>query len=167
METLDVCIVIGFSFRDEYINDIFSKFLTRGKSLIIVSPSADKTTFAHLLKKDVSGTQFVMYHKTDRNVFSFLRENSRIITINRPLSAENSAKIAELISDVIGALNLNPGANGLDEWRNKSIGGEVCAVLGCKNKPNVKCSTCFVHYCSEHIGNHFHEIPDGRKQTNH
>jgi SIR2-like domain len=73
MDTMDACIVIGFSFRYEHINDIFSKFLTRGKSIIIVSPSADKTTFAHLLKKDASGTQYVMYHKTDRNIFSYFR----------------------------------------------------------------------------------------------
>ena len=158
MDTMDACIVIGFSFRDEHINDIFSKFQTRGKSLIIVFPSADKTTFAHLLKKDVSGTQYVMYHKTDRNIFSYFRENSRIITINQPLSADNSTTIAEMISDVIGALNLNPAAPSFDVWRNKSINGEVCAILGCKNSPNVKCSTCFVHYCSDHIGNHFHEI---------
>jgi hypothetical protein len=26
MDTMDACIVIGFSFRDEHINDIFSKF---------------------------------------------------------------------------------------------------------------------------------------------
>lgn len=158
MDTMDACIVIGFSFRDEHINDIFSKFLTRGKSIIIVSPSADKTTFAHLLKKDVSGTHYVMYHKTDRNVFSYFRENSRIITINQPLSADNSTTIAEMISDVIGVLNLNPAAPSLDEWRNKSIKGEVCAVLGCKNSPNVKCSTCSFHYCSDHVGNHFHDV---------
>lgn len=90
MDTLDACIVIGFSFRDEHINDIFSKFLTRRKSLIIVSPSADKITFAYLLKKVVSGTQYVMYHKTDRNIFSYIRGNSRIITINLPFSTELS-----------------------------------------------------------------------------
>jgi hypothetical protein len=158
MDTMDVCIVIGFSFRDEHINDIFSKFLTLGKSIIIVSPSADKTTFAHFLMKDVSGTQYVMYHKTDRSIFSYFRENSRIITINQPLSADNSTTIAEMISDVIGALNLNPAAPSFDVWRNKSINGEVCAILGCKNSPNIQCSTCSVHYCSDHIGNHFHDV---------
>jgi hypothetical protein len=105
-----------------------------------------------------------MYHKTDRNIFSYFRENSQIITINQPLSAENSTTIAEMISDTIGTLNLNPGTLSLEEWRNISIKGEVCAVLGCKNTPNVKCSTCFAHYCSEHIGNHFHEVANVKEE---
>ena len=41
MKELDVCIVIGFSFRDEHINQIFTEFAnTQGKKLIAISPSA-------------------------------------------------------------------------------------------------------------------------------
>lgn len=34
----DLCIVVGFSFRDQHINDNFEKFLESGKTLIVLSP---------------------------------------------------------------------------------------------------------------------------------
>ena len=37
----DVFVVIGYSFRDEHINDIFKKFVELGKILIIISPTVD------------------------------------------------------------------------------------------------------------------------------
>ena len=36
MEAADVCIVVGFSFRDEHLNTIFSDFYKLGKSAIVV-----------------------------------------------------------------------------------------------------------------------------------
>ncbi|MEX0597944.1 MAG: SIR2 family protein [Candidatus Paceibacterota bacterium] len=38
MNNVDACIVVGFSFRDEHINDILSKFTDKGKILIAISP---------------------------------------------------------------------------------------------------------------------------------
>ena len=38
----DVCIIIGYSFRDRRINEILHKFLTERKKLVIVSPSASR-----------------------------------------------------------------------------------------------------------------------------
>jgi len=32
----------------------------------------------------------------------------------------------------------------------KSRKGEVCGILGCQNKPTVKCKHCFNMYCEEH-----------------
>ena len=37
----DVCIVVGYSFRDFHINDIFEKFVRSGKELIIISPTVE------------------------------------------------------------------------------------------------------------------------------
>lgn len=38
----------------------------------------------------------------------------------------------------------------LDEWAAKSRRGEVCGILGCKNKPVKRCPHCGLHYCQEH-----------------
>ena len=51
METADVCIIIGFSFRDSHLNMIFSDFLERGKRIIMVSPSADENIYTNLLER--------------------------------------------------------------------------------------------------------------------
>ncbi|QLH08923.1 SIR2 family protein [Candidatus Nitrosotenuis sp. DW1] len=40
MKSIDVCIVIGFSFRDEHINEKFKEFVDRGGTLIAISPSS-------------------------------------------------------------------------------------------------------------------------------
>jgi predicted nucleic acid-binding protein len=48
----------------------------------------------------------------------------------------------------------------LEEWRDKSKKGEICAVGGCRNLPKNQCPTCFLHYCYRHIKNHFHCITD-------
>jgi len=36
------------------------------------------------------------------------------------------------------------------DWAEKSRHGEVCGILGCMNKPVVKCFHCGNHYCQEH-----------------
>ena len=38
----DACIVVGCSFRDEGINDVFRDFIRARKTLIVVSPTVDK-----------------------------------------------------------------------------------------------------------------------------
>lgn len=40
LKFLDVCIVIGFSFRDEHINQKFADFVNVGKKLIVIGPNA-------------------------------------------------------------------------------------------------------------------------------
>ena len=42
----------------------------------------------------------------------------------------------------------------------KSMAGEVCAVLGCKEEPTKKCDICGAHYCKEHIKSHLHTITE-------
>ena len=41
MDITDVCVVVGYSFRDFHINDIFEKFVGSGKELIIISPTVE------------------------------------------------------------------------------------------------------------------------------
>ncbi|TET10082.1 hypothetical protein E3J84_04470 [Candidatus Aerophobetes bacterium] len=40
----------------------------------------------------------------------------------------------------------------VEVWAAKSRKGEVCGILGCQNKPVVKCKHCFNMYCEEHKG---------------
>lgn len=46
----------------------------------------------------------------------------------------------------------------LEEWKTRSINGEVCAVPMCSNPPKIQCPNCFVHYCYDHVKNHFHRV---------
>lgn len=36
------------------------------------------------------------------------------------------------------------------QWKEKSERGEVCGILGCLDKPVVKCPHCGNHYCEQH-----------------
>jgi len=47
-----------------------------------------------------------------------------------------------------------------EEWKNRSIKGEVCAVVMCSNLPKNQCPTCFLRYCYEHVKNHGHRVAD-------
>lgn len=63
------CLVIGFSFRDEYLNVGFTEFLERkNTTLIVISPSATKNVQANLLK--------------GRSV-QLLRDKGKLITIDK------------------------------------------------------------------------------------
>jgi hypothetical protein len=111
MEAADVCVVIGFLFRDEHINTVFSDFYRRGKSIILVSPSADKNIYANLLKKDVPEPQETVLHNTDESKVCLFRENNKVITINQPLTLENSTVITKMIGTAIDMLSTGSSTN--------------------------------------------------------
>jgi hypothetical protein len=46
-----ICVVIGYSFRDEGINEIFDMFMKQGGRLIIISPDATKEFEENFIKK--------------------------------------------------------------------------------------------------------------------
>jgi SIR2-like domain len=50
MKSTELCIVIGFSFRDTHINRIFQDFLKKRKPLISISPTADNDIRTNLLR---------------------------------------------------------------------------------------------------------------------
>jgi hypothetical protein len=57
-----------------------------------------------------------------------------------------------------------------DEWTDRSRRGEVCGVMGCKEKPTTRCVECGRHYCYRDLGNHGHimtdaELEEQRKTT--
>ena len=38
----------------------------------------------------------------------------------------------------------------VDQWAEKSRQGQICGILGCTDKPIVKCPHCGNHYCQDH-----------------
>jgi hypothetical protein len=48
----------------------------------------------------------------------------------------------------------------LENWRDRSLRGEVCGVVGCQNFPANQCPTCHLHYCYQDAKNHFHKMSD-------
>jgi hypothetical protein len=105
MESADVCIVIGFSFRDEHINTIFNDFLKRGKSIVVISPSADKNVYANLLKRPIPDPEGRVPHKKDNNIECLFREDRKVITINQALVLENAQKITSLTAATLTVLS--------------------------------------------------------------
>jgi hypothetical protein len=88
------------------------------------------------------------------------------------------AKIDQLRMNI--SKNLSELANGVDiifrkrlsepEWSDKSRRGEVCGLIGCRDKPTTRCDICSRHYCYRDLRNHRHimtdtEIEERRKTT--
>lgn len=47
-----------------------------------------------------------------------------------------------------------------EDWIKRSQNGEVCSVIGCKNKPVNQCDTCKSHICSAHLATYIHVFTD-------
>ena len=78
LQKVIVCVVVGFSFRDEYLNIGFSGFLNRkDTTLVVISPSATSSVQQNLL----NGASL-----------DDLRKTHRLITIDKPF--ENEALMA-------------------------------------------------------------------------
>lgn len=48
IQNADACIVIGYSFRDNHVNDVFKKFIDQKKPFFIISPSASSNFLVNL-----------------------------------------------------------------------------------------------------------------------
>ena len=84
MEKHDACIVIGFSFRDQKINEIFQQFIVKRKPLIVISPSSMENVCENFLKFEIPGD-------FDKNRASFMAPHpgGHIWCIPDKLSIEN------------------------------------------------------------------------------
>jgi hypothetical protein len=52
LSNADACIVIGFSFRDEYLTDTFLDFIDMNKLFVVVSLTSLENVYHHPLKTD-------------------------------------------------------------------------------------------------------------------
>lgn len=94
LKSTDVCIVIGFSFRDKHIKSIFSKFLKLGaRTLIVVSPSAEKSIRENLLKKRERSQARWASSVKGKDILLNDQNGNEIIAINDGISANNAENI--------------------------------------------------------------------------
>jgi NAD-dependent SIR2 family protein deacetylase len=108
MEGADLCIIIGFSFRDMHVNTIFSDFLKRGKKMILVSPSAYENIYINLFKRTSIPEPVKVTPKTGRGRTYFNRIEKNIITIDQPVTSENSTEVCGLIAAAKSILQTAP-----------------------------------------------------------
>jgi hypothetical protein len=93
METADVCIVIGFSFRDEHINSVFREFFERGKHLMVISPSAEANIFQNFFQKAVPEEDGNIGLTPDAEIRAVFREQKKICIIGHPITQQNIGAI--------------------------------------------------------------------------
>ncbi|MDQ3884931.1 MAG: SIR2 family protein [Thermoproteota archaeon] len=94
MDKVGICIVIGFSFRDEHINSIFSDFLKFGKrTLIVVSRSAGKNIEGNLLGKAELARAKKTSRNDDKKIKIYDLDGSKILAINYRITARDAEKI--------------------------------------------------------------------------
>lgn len=91
----DVCIVIGFSFRDSYLADTFVDFINNGKQLIVISPNALDSVYHELLKKEIPGALV-----EDINITCKLHDKN-IILIREYLKQDTVQKIMSIVKNII------------------------------------------------------------------
>jgi len=88
----DVCIVIGFSFRDREISKHFEEYVKNGKHLIIVSPNCHKDYIENLFQtKNVFSNGDI---KNFANTHA-ISKNRRVNLIDSPFEGKNDQKIFE------------------------------------------------------------------------
>jgi hypothetical protein len=95
MDDVDVCIVIGFSFRDGYINEVFKDFAnkdTRGKTrkIIVISPSAGQNFF-----KNIVGNE--NQPQADNAVYDTIYEKAGLTIVNKGI---DTTRIREIVDDI-------------------------------------------------------------------
>jgi hypothetical protein len=96
MDEADACIVIGFSFRDEHINNIFTDFLKRGRrTLIVVSPSAEKYIDENLLEKYELPQAKKTSLSDDESIKIYDVNGTKIIAINNKMTVEDAEQIVK------------------------------------------------------------------------
>ncbi|MFY9300115.1 MAG: SIR2 family protein [Candidatus Nitrosotenuis sp.] len=102
MSKSDGCIVIGFSFRDQHLNEIFTEFVKNGKALIVISPSSVENVCKNLLDEPIPE-----YDKNRINTFPS-KNYSRISCIPQPISKTNVKTLIDLSVNLVDGLLKKP-----------------------------------------------------------
>ena len=100
----DVCIVVGYSFRDESINDVFREFIRYDKTIIVVSPTVAEDVPNNLLKQEcesASGSLGELYISPKEGL-------GRVIGFVAKFEPGNAA---EVISKSLSLIHETPGGH--------------------------------------------------------
>jgi hypothetical protein len=108
MKTADVCIVIGFSFRDN-LHHIFNEFIARGKTLIVISPTAISDFHKNLLKETPSQSELdawkTLAAQTILKSTNEAKDNDRAIhLVQLEMKSDNLDGIIRHLSNIIDKL---------------------------------------------------------------
>ena len=95
LKDCDVCIVIGFSFRDEVVATHFKDFVDAGKHLIIISPKCRETYCENLQQKS-----FESVYKRDEWLNEHTIKKS-VHFIEKYVCKENNSDIVKKVSDIL------------------------------------------------------------------
>ena len=98
----DVCVVIGFSFRDEHISKYFRKFMDEGKRLIIISPNCRRDYAINLVRgKDNRSTESEINEYADAHSIS---ENRKINFIPLSCEVKNNKEILTRLENILSKI---------------------------------------------------------------
>lgn len=83
----DVCVVIGFSFRDEHVNDILKEFIQTKKRFIVISPSMPDALYENLVgKNEYNFGQMSNGDIIDIRNITIFKEEFELATLDKILS---------------------------------------------------------------------------------
>jgi SIR2-like domain len=101
MKIADVCIVIGFSFRDTHLSEVFINFIQNKKLLVVVSPTAKDDLSKNLLKRE-----FSTLNKEIEDLYLINTDEEKIAIINSRLDEKTVDKIIDKIRNRLNDLAL-------------------------------------------------------------
>lgn len=97
----DICIVIGFSFRDDYIKKQFQEFLEMGKVLMIFSH--DAKVINNLLKIDDRGLKKISSIREGK----YVSYKDNIFLIKDRLSQDSIQRLIQTFQSIINSIEIN------------------------------------------------------------
>ncbi len=97
LKSLDICIVIGFSFRDKHVNEKMEDFVNEGKTLIVLGPSGISDFRINVLKQDPAHEELKKWKQSEilrlRDNIKNKKIKMNVHFIQKKLEAETIDKI--------------------------------------------------------------------------
>lgn len=90
LESADLCVVIGFSFRDEHVNDFLKKFLEKKKPFIVISPSMPDDLYRLINKNSYNFGYMGEENVVDVGNITIFRERFDLDTVDKILDVITS-----------------------------------------------------------------------------
>ena len=97
MQKADVCVVIGFSFRDEHIKEIFERCYDKQKKIIVISPSAIKDFKINVLKEKPTENELKSWEQDNMS----MNIRHQVYLIQKKLELGTVKQIVQEIKDAI------------------------------------------------------------------
>lgn len=120
LPSFDMCVVIGYSFRDHHISDEMFKFAKAGKVLAVLSPTAATDFVNNVIDKNLTHTQKIKINEGPPHTITIESCGRRgvVYVINKCLDADDMDGIIDGIRSAIGddSFDLESGADEEAGW---------------------------------------------------